>query len=412
MISLAPLKVLKNTEFRNCILGRLALVFSFRMLGGLMGWWVYLLTSSAWAIGLIGLAEVVPAVGMALFAGHVVDRQEKKRLLLLCNYAYAFLVSLLIILAFWGQSWGLSNDQICYGIYGVVFFTGFARAFIAPLVPSMIPKIVSKEEMPLALNLNQSTFLTASVLGHAACGFVIYWLGISGCLLCILGLMLLASIFFFQLNQQPSEITNQADINIWQSIGEGLQYIRNTREILGAMCLDLFAVFFGGAVALLPIFATDILKVGEQGFGLLNAATDIGAMITVFYLSLKPMQKNQGKIMLVAVAGFGLCIIAFALSTWFWLSFALLLMSGLLDGVSVSVRSTILQLKTPAHLRGRVLSVNSVFITSSNELGQFESGFASRLMGLVPSVIFGGTITMLTALVVAKTSPELRKLKY
>ena len=412
MISLKPLQTLKITEFRNLMTGRFFLVLSFRMLATLMGWWIYELTKNPFAIGLIGLSEVIPAVSTALYAGHVIDNSEKKRLLLICNYAYVFLISLLAIPAFFGhQLLHFSNLQISYFIYAVIFFTGFCRAFIGPIVPSMIPKIVSREKLPNAITLNQATFLTASVCGHALGGFLIHWIDVSGTILVVVGLMIFSSLFFWQLNQHPSE-NSDTKMGVVKSMKEGIAYIYKTKEILGALCLDMFAVLFGGAVAMIPVFAADILKVGSEGFGLLNAASDMGSMCIILTLAFFPLTKNQGKILLVAVAGFGLCIIGFGLSKLYWLSFFLLVFSGMLDGISVVIRGTIVQLKTPDYIRGRVLSVNSIFIMSSNEMGQFESGVAAKLLGVVRSVVFGGTMTVLIALLVATKVPKLRKMNY
>lgn len=412
MISLTPIQTLKIPEFRNLMTGRFFLVLSFRMLATLMGWWIYQLTKDPFAIGLIGLSEVIPAVSTALYAGHVIDNSEKKKLLLICNYAYVFLISLLIIPAFFGNELlHFNNKEISYFIYAVIFFTGFCRAFLGPIIPSMIPKIVSKDVLPNAITLNQGTFLTASVVGHALGGFLIHWIDISGTILVVVGLMIFSSIFFWMINKHPSENT-QKEIGVMQSMREGIAYIYKTKEILGALCLDMFAVLFGGAVAMIPVFATDILKVGAEGFGLLNAASDIGSMCIIAFLAFVPLKKNQGKILLVAVAGFGLCIIGFGLSEWYWLSFFLLVCSGMLDGISVVIRGTIVQLKTPDYIRGRVLSVNSIFIMSSNEMGQFESGLAAKLLGVVRSVVFGGSMTVLIALLVGTTVPKLRKMQY
>ncbi|UFK98881.1 MFS transporter [Kaistella faecalis] len=412
MISLTPIQTLKIPEFRNLMTGRFFLVLSFRMLATVMGWWIYQLTKDPFAIGLIGLSEVIPAVSTALYAGHVIDNSEKKKLLLICNYAYVMLISLLLIPAFFGhQLLHFSDEEISYFIYMVIFFTGFCRAFLGPIIPSMIPKIVSKETLPNAITLNQGTFLTASVAGHALGGFLIHWIDISGTILVVVGLMIFASIFFWTLNRHPSQ-NSAREIGVVQSMREGISYIYKTKEILGALCLDMFAVLFGGAVAMIPVFATDILKVGSEGFGLLNAASDIGSMCIIAFLAFVPLKKNQGKILLVAVAGFGVCIIGFGLSELYWLSFFLLVCSGMLDGISVVIRGTIVQLKTPDHLRGRVLSVNSIFIMSSNEMGQFESGVAAKLLGVVRSVVFGGSMTVLIALLVGTTVPKLRKMNY
>lgn len=412
MFSLEPIRTLRIREFRNLMTGRFILVLSFRMLATLMGWWIYQLTHDPFAIGLIGLSEVIPAVSTALYAGHVIDNSEKKRLLLICNYAYVVLIGLLAIPAFFGHKlMHLSNLQISYYIYGIIFLTGFCRAFLGPIIPSMIPKIVSRDALPNAITLNQATFLTASVAGHAIGGFLIHWIDISGTILAVIGLMLISSVFFWMINQHPSE-NEDRQVNVMQSMREGIRYIYKTKEILGALCLDMFAVLFGGAVAMIPVYATDILKVGSEGFGLLNAASDIGSMIVIAFLAFVPLKKNQGKILLGAVAGFGLCIIGFGLSNLYMLSFGFLMLSGMLDGISVVIRGTIVQLKTPDHLRGRVLSVNSIFIMSSNEMGQFESGVAAKLLGVVRSVVFGGTMTLLVALIVGTTVPKLRKMNY
>ena len=412
MISLKPIQTLKIAEFRNLMSGRFFLVLAFRMLATLLGWWVYQLTKDPFAIGLIGLSEVIPALGSALYAGHVIDNSEKKRLLLICNYVYVGLISFLAILAYFGDDLHqLSNHQITYFIYGTIFFTGICRAFIGPIVPTMIPKIVGREKLPNAITINQATFLTASVTGHALGGFFIHWFGIASTLAIIVGIMIFASLFFWMIEEHHSENTG-TQLKIFESVKEGVAYIYKTREILGALLLDMFAVLFGGAVAMIPVFASDILKVGAEGFGFLNAASDIGAMMIIITLAFIPLRKNQGKILLIAVAGFGICIIGFGLSKLYWLSFFFLVLSGILDGISVVIRGTIVQLKTPENIRGRVLSVNSMFIMSSNELGQFESGVAAKLLGVVRSVVVGGSLTLLIAIYVATKFPKLRNMKY
>ena len=411
-MSSSPILTLRISEFRHLITGRFILILSFRMLATVLGWWIYDLTGDPFAIGLIGLSEVVPAVSSALYAGHIIDHREKKKLLLLCNYAYVLLIGILTYTALFGGSrHDLSATEISYVLYGIVFCTGFCRAFLGPLLPAMIPKIVGAKHLPAAITVNQATFLSASVLGHALGGFCIHWMGVSGTLCLVVALMVLASLFFWTLGSHPSS-NIKGSLKISQSIREGLSYIYRTKEILGALLLDMFAVLFGGAVALIPVFARDILNVGPEGFGILNAAADLGAAVVIITLSFIPLRRNQGKILLVAVAGFGLCIIGFGLSKWYWLSFALLMLSGIFDGISVVIRGTIVQLKTPEHIRGRVLSVNSIFIMSSNELGQFESGLAARLLGVVRSVVVGGSLTLLIALTVGKTVPKLRRLEY
>lgn len=223
---------------------------------------------------------------------------------------------------------------------------------------------------------------------------------------------MISAMTVLSLIKSKKPIVNNNDKKTWESVKEGLRFVFKTKVILGAITLDLFAVLFGGAVAMVPVYASDILKVGPQGFGWLNAASDIGAICIVILLTLAPLKRGQGRKLLVAVAGFGCCIILFAYSKWFWLSFAALLISGMLDGISLVIRGTILQLKTPMELRGRVMSVNSMFINSSNELGQFESGLAAKLMGVVPSVVFGGCMTLFIVIATWIKAPGLRKFEY
>jgi MFS family permease len=226
----------------------------------------------------------------------------------------------------------------------------------------------------------------------------------------ILSLILIGLYSLFKLKEKPPSLT--VEKKTLEAVGEGLKYVFKTKEVLAALSLDLFAVFFGGAIALIPVYAKDILHVGPIGFGWLNAATDIGSISMVIALTISPMKRRQGIKLLIAVAGFGACIIVFGLSKWYWLSFVALMISGLLDGVSVVVRSNIIQLKTPDELRGRVMSVNSMFINSSNEIGQFESGVAAKLMGVIPSVVFGGCMTLLVVVATWIKAPSLKKLEY
>jgi hypothetical protein len=249
------------------------------------------------------------------------------------------------------------------------------------------------------------------VLGHACAGFFIAAFKNTGTLLTIVILIILAITLLYRIHNKPAANV-RGEKKTWDSVKEGLNFVFTTKELLGALSLDLFAVLFGGAVALVPIYAKDILKVGPIGFGWLNAATDIGAITIVILLALNPLKGKQGKILMAAVAAFGICIIVFGISKIFFLSFAALLISGMVDGISVVIRGTIMQLKTPNEMRGRVMSVNSMFINSSNELGQFESGVAARLMGVVPSVVFGGCMTLLVVLITWFKAPSLKKMEY
>jgi MFS family permease len=406
-----PLGAVKIPEFRNMLIGRFCFVTAIRMLGTLVGWWMYELTNAPFAIGLIGLAEVIPALSLALYAGHVIDISEKKRLLLRGIFAYFTCASILLFLSTNFFSVHSTKAVIIGGIYTVIFFTGIARSFAGPVFSAILGQMMPRQILPNAITWNQGAFLTASVIGHATGGFCIAYLKNTGTLVVIVCLMALSLIMLLQLSQKPAAATT-GNKRTWESVKEGLNFVFSTKEVLGALSLDLFAVLFGGAVAMVPVYARDILKIGPIGFGWLNGASDIGSIIVVVALTIFPLRSKQGKRLLYVVAGFGACIIVFAVSKIFWISFAALLISGFLDGISVLVRGTIVQLKTPDEMRGRVMSVNSMFINSSNELGQFESGLMAKLMGVVPSVIFGGVMTMLVVAITWFKAPTLRKMEY
>ena len=297
-------------------------------------------------------------------------------------------------------------------IYFVVFCTGIIRSFTGPSFGTIVGAIIPKDLLQNATTWSQGIWLTASILGHSIVGFIIAGYGHTGALISVVGLVSIGYFFIAKIKAKPPHADLVANQKTLESVKEGLRYVFNTKELLGALSLDLFAVLFGGAVAMIPVYAVDILKVGPIGFGWLNAASDIGAILIIFIITLFPVNAGQGKKLLIAVGGFGLCIIVFALSKLFWLSFAALLLSGILDGFSMIVRGTIVQLKTPDHMRGRVMSVNSMFINSSNEFGQFESGVAAKLLGVIPSVVFGGTMTIIVVLTTWFKAPSLRKMEY
>ncbi|MDQ6757401.1 MAG: MFS transporter [Bacteroidota bacterium] len=406
-----PFAAVKIPEYRNLMAGRFTFIMGLRMMSTVVGWWVYNLTNDPFAIGLIGLSEVIPAVTMSLYAGHIIDLSEKRKLLLTGIILYFIAVLILLFLSTTYTSNNLSTHWIAICIYIVIFFTGVVRSFTGPTFGVLIAYIVPKQALQNATTWNQGTWLSASVTGHAVGGFLIAGFGITGTLIVITFLIILSSLFLIRLNRKPS-LNKRGEKKTWDSVIEGLRFVFRTKELLGAISLDLFAVLFGGAVAMVPVYARDILKVGAQGFGFLNAASDIGSICIVILLTLFPLRYKQGRTLLFAVAGFGTCIIVFGLSKLFWLSFAALFVGGIVDGISVVVRGTITQLKTPDNMRGRVMSVNSMFINSSNELGQFESGAAAKLMGVVPSVVFGGCMTLLVVIATWFKAPTLRKMEY
>ena len=406
-----PFIALRVTEFRNLMLGRFLFIMGLRMMGTLVGWWIYELTNDPFAIGLIGLAEVIPAVSLALYAGHKIDVSEKRKLLLTGVVLYWICALGLLFLSTSVGSNNFSTLQIAIGIYFIIFCTGIIRSFTGPSFGTLVGAIMPKELLQNATTWSQGIWLTASILGHSIVGFIIAGFGHTGSLVVVLSLVGIGYFFIAKIKPQPPH-ANIIDQKTMESVKEGLRFVFRSKALLGALSLDLFAVLFGGAVAMIPVFAKDILKVGPIGFGWLNAAADIGAMLIILIITLFPARKNQGKKLLLAVGGFGVCIILFALSKMFWLSFVALVMSGVLDGFSMVVRGTIVQLKTPDHMRGRVMSVNSMFINSSNELGQFESGVAAKAFGVIPSVVFGGTMTILVVIATWFKAPSLRKMEY
>ena len=302
-----------------------------------------------------------------------------------------------------------NTKTILYTIYAFVFMGGLLRAFFGPTIFSLVALIVPKKVYPNAATWNSSTWQMASVLGPAFAGFTINWIGVHWSLCIVFGLVVLSFILLFGISRKPI-LNPKIGEPIVQSLKEGVRFVFKTKAILGALSLDMIAVLFGGAVALLPIFAQDILKVGSEGFGLLRAAPAVGAFITMLITAYIPISKNAGLKLLAAIFSFGVCIIVFGLSSVFWISVVALFFSGVTDGVSMVIRQTILQLKTPDHMRGRVSSVNSMFVGSSNELGAFESGVTAKLMGTVTAVVFGGTMTLITVVTTGIISPTFRKL--
>jgi MFS family permease len=405
------LSPLKEKEFRLYITCRFIYIMALRMVGTVVAYELFQLTQSSFAIGLVGLSEFIPVFSLALYAGHVIDKSEKRTLLLKGMISYSFCVVLLIICTLPATQLKISKHWLEYCFYAIIFLTGIIRAFAGPVSHAIVAQLVPRNMLPFAANISSSTWLIGSIIGHASAGFFIAGIGVNNTFIIILAYIIIAATILSLVKRKPI-LNKQKDVAAWESVKEGLRFVASNKIMLGAISLDLFAVLFGGAVALIPEFSEKILHTGPIGFGWLTAATDIGSITIIILLTLFPMRKKQGKRMLLAVAGFGICIIAFGLSDVYLISFVALLCSGICDGISVMVRGTILQLTTPDEMRGRVSSVNSMFINSSNELGQFESGFASRVFGLVPSVIFGGCMTLLVVAVTWFKAPALKKMEY
>ena len=409
MVKRDPYAALRFKEFNIFLILRFILVFGWSMQFIIIEWQVYTLTKDPLSLGIIGLMEIIPAFSMALFAGHIVDQNEKRNLLLKCIGLFSLISLGLFLLTSPSLEKAWSAKTTLYTIYAFVFMGGLLRAFFGPTIFSLVALIVPKKAYPNAATWNSSTWQMASVLGPAFAGFTINWLGVNWSLCIVFGLIILSFILLFGISIKPI-LNPKIGEPIMQSLKEGVRFVFKTKAILGALSLDMVAVLFGGAVALLPIFAQDILEVGSEGFGMLRAAPAVGAFMTMLITAYIPISKNAGLKLLVAIFGFGLSIIVFGLSSVFWISVIALFFSGVTDGVSMVIRQTILQLKTPDHMRGRVSSVNSMFVGSSNELGAFESGVTAKLMGTVTAVVFGGTMTLITVLTTGIVSPTFRKL--
>ncbi|AOR28128.1 MFS transporter [Formosa sp. Hel1_33_131] len=404
-----PYAALRFKEFNIFLLLRFILVFGWSMQFIIIEWQVYTLTKDPLSLGIIGLMEIIPAFSMALFAGHIVDQSEKRNLLLKCIGLFSLISFGLFFLTSPSVEADWSSKTILYTIYAFVFMGGLLRAFFGPTIFSLVALIVPKKAYPNAATWNSSTWQMASMLGPALAGFTINWIGVHWSLCIVFGLVVLSFILLFGISRKPI-LNPKIGEPIMQSLKEGVRFVFKTKAILGALSLDMIAVLFGGAVALLPVFAQDILEVGSEGFGVLRAAPAVGAFITMLITAYIPISKNAGLKLLAAIFGFGVCIIVFGLSSIFWISVVALFFSGVTDGVSMVIRQTILQLKTPDHMRGRVSSVNSMFVGSSNELGAFESGVTAKLMGTVTAVVFGGTMTLITVITTGIVSPTFRKL--
>lgn len=404
-----PYAALRIKEFNVFLFMRFLLVFGWSMQFIVIEWQVYSLTKDPLSLGIIGLMEIIPAFTMALFAGHIVDQKEKRNLLATCIAAFS-LISLGLFFLTWNTIVGhWSTKKILYCIYALVFFGGFLRSFFGPTIFSLVALIVPKKIYPNAATWSTSTWKAASVLGALFAGFLISWIGVDRTL-CLVFLLVVVS-FFLTLQIKKKPILNK---NIGEPIKEslkvGVRFVFSNKAILGALTLDMVAVLFGGTVAILSVFAQDVLHVGSEGFGILNASISVGSIVTMFITTYIPINKKTGIKMLTAVFIFGLSIIAFGLSSIFWVSVLALFISGAADGISMVIRQTILQLKTPDDMRGRVSSVNSMFVGSSNELGAFESGLAAKLMGPVAAVVFGGTMTLITVAALGIRNPVLRNL--
>lgn len=402
---------LKNKEFKLFLTTRASLTIALQIQAVIAGWHIYKLTGDPLSLGLIGLAEAIPAISIALYAGHVADISSKRKILvnsllmlMFCSVGLTAVSSDLFVFGF-SESWSVN------AMYMFIFISGFARGFYAPAGFSFIVQLVEKQQLVTASTLNSSVWQMAAILGPALGGALYALVGITYTFFVVLFFTLIALTALLNIKPKPIASKMGAE-TISFRLKEGLRFVFNNKVVLSAISLDLFAVLFGGAVALLPVFAKEILAVGPQGLGLLRAAPSLGASITMIWLSMRSPIEKPGIVLLFCVAAFGLSMIGFALSTSFYLSIFMLFLSGAFDSVSVIIRGNILQLQTPDEMRGRVSAVNTMFIGSSNEIGSFESGVAAKLLGTVPSVVFGGCVTLLVVGITSIKAPQLKRFKY
>lgn len=407
---LAKNPALKINEFRYFLTIRFGLIFALNLQSTTIYYWVYHVTNDKLSLGFVGLAEVIPAVCCSLFSGHFVDLNEKRKMVLFCIVGYLFLGTGLFILTTPFIASHLGTSLTLYGIYFFVFLGGILRSFLGPSMFSLFGLVVPRKNYANATSWSSMTWQIGAVIGPLVAGFIIAWKGIEAgmFLVIVIELLLLIPILFIT----PKPVVKKEKEPILDSLSEGLKFVFKTPVLLGAQLLDMFSVLFGGAVALLPVYQKEILHVNEMGFGILRSAPGLGALLTFGLLAFLPLQTNPGKKLFMAVTGFALSIIVFGLSKNFYLSFSMLLLSGMFDAVSVVIRSTILQLVTPDEMRGRVAAVNTMFVSSSNELGDFESGVMAHYLGTVRAVVAGGCITLGVIAITFFKAPQLRKFKF
>ncbi len=397
-----PYAALRYQDFRLLFVGRFITSFAGQMLSFAIGWELWLRTHSAFALGLVGLVQVIPVLLLSLPAGHVADQYNRKRIVLITQ--------VMLSMCSLGLAYLSYTQGALWLIYLCLLGIGFSRAFNDPATSTLLPQTVPPAIFTSAATWSSSAWQFASIVGPAVAGIIAAWLGrVTIIYLFDATGAIIFSVLVVMIKGRPLALSQKSDTI--ESLREGIRFIRDSRVILAAITLDMFAVLFGGAVTLLPIYATDILKVGATGLGIMRAAPSIGAIIVAFTLAHLPPFKQAGKTLLIAVSGFGLATIVFGLSRSFWLSVSMLILLGGLDNISVVIRQTLMLTLVPDEMRGRASSVNSIFIGASNELGGFESGAVAALVGPILSVVLGGVGTIITVLMIARVFPEMRKLK-
>ena len=402
--SIAALKI---PEIRYFIGSTAFFTLANRAIAVIIGFQIYHLTKSALALGILGLIEAIPAISLSLFGGYTADRFERRNILLMARSVSVFCAVLLALISLYMAG----NPHQVAALYFVVFLIGVARGFSDPATTAFEAQVVPKELTVNASSWIASSWLSCSVIGPALVGFAYEFFGAAVTYFICASSFSLSWLCTFVITPKPHPKIAR-DESIFKSISLGLKFVFKEQALIGSMSLDLFAVLFGGMVALLPIFATDILHVGAKGLGLLNAAPSVGALLVMLYSTRHPPIRRAGRNLIFCVAGFGVSIIVFAFSRNFALSLMLLFLTGVFDGVSMIIRRSIVRLLSPDDMRGRISAVSWIFIGASNELGAFESGLVAHLIGAVPCVWAGGVVTLLVVAVTSVLAPKLRSLGF
>ena len=398
---------LRIPNFRYFVMNSFLLTATLLIQEVILGYELYKITHDPLSLGLVGLAEALPFIALSLFGGHLADRRNKKRILQQ-SLLVITLGSVILYLIFQPSVVGnLSQNGRLAVIYGVLMLIGTAKGFYSPASSSLKPFLVPRELYPNSSTWSSSFWQAGAIVGPGIAGFLYIWVGFDNTLLVVVGLLVLCFGLLSLIKPKPVPTPETAPLGFLDSLKEGFRFVFKTKIVLFSISLDLFSVLFGGVVAILPVFAEDILKVGAEGLGFLRAAPSVGAVLTLAFMTRFPPTRNAWQNMLLAVLGFGISTLVFAFSTNFYLSLGALAFTGAFDSVSVIIRQTILQIFPPDAMRGRVAAVNGIFVSSSNEIGAFESGLAASLLGTVPSVAIGGVITLLVVAYVYTRSKEL-----
>ncbi len=401
-----PYAALKVKEFLFFLTTRFFLTIAIQMQSVVVGWQIYQITKDVLDLGLIGLAEAVPFIIVSLFSGHIADSFNRKYIIIL--FTTLLLICTGVLYFFSQDNSSFLSSYGTFPIFIVIASIGVVRGFISPAFPSFMSQLVDRKLYVNAATWNSTVWHIGSIIGPTIAGFICA-VSFSAAYAVNMILIFISIFAFLFIQSKPLQKKEKVE-TIFESLSSGIKFVFKNQIILGALSLDLFAVLFGGAVALLPAFADKILFVGAIELGFMRAAPAFGAVIMALIIAYKPPTKNAGKNLLLSVAGFGIATIAFAVSKNYYFSLFCLFLTGAFDNVSVVIRHTILQLSTPNEMRGRVSAVNSIFIGSSNEIGAFESGVTGKLMGLVNSVVFGGVMTLIVVAITSRKAKKLREL--